>query len=142
MKIEIPSHIDATWLVVIVAAFVIAVVYLRKAMERLRKEVEGVREEIENIKSQLPGKRLYDAACDGKVAEVSNVDVVVFESSRVCSPHLTHTSTPPYPLPSSPPSPILKMAGEDPLQRMGWQRCCPQLEEYKWLDTPQYSLWL
>ena len=75
MKIEIPSHIDATWLVAVIAAFVIAFIVVRKEpqreSERLRKEMEGLKEEIEGIKSQLPGKRLYDAACDGKVAEVS-----------------------------------------------------------------------
>ena len=72
MKIEIPSHIDATWLVAVIAAFVIAfIVVPQREIERLRKEMEGLKEEIEGIKSQLPGKRLYDAACDGKVAEVS-----------------------------------------------------------------------
>ena len=75
MKIEIPSHIDATWLVAVIAALVIAFIIVRKEpqreIERLRKEIEGLKEEIEGVKSQLPGKRLYDAACDGKVAEVS-----------------------------------------------------------------------
>ena len=112
MKIEIPSHIDATWLVAVVAAFVIAFIVVRKepqreierlrkeierlkeeverlqevsqndlrnepqreityTLERLHEEMEGLKEEIEGVKSQLPGKRLYDAACDGKVAEVS-----------------------------------------------------------------------
>ena len=96
MKIEIPSHIEATWLVAIVAAFVIAVVYLRKEMERLRKEVESLREEIENTTSQLPGKRLYDAACDGKVAEVGNVHLIVFEESTQRLHSATHSPHPLY----------------------------------------------
>ena len=105
MKIEIPSHIDATWLVAVVAAFVIAFIIVRKEpqreSERLRKEMEGLREEVERLREvsqndlrkeiealrdvimgisgpnanvtppEGTGERLYDAAENGKVTEVS-----------------------------------------------------------------------
>ena len=105
MKIEIPSHIDATWLVAVVAAIVIAFIFFWKEpqneIERLRKDIEGLREEIVRLREEsqndlrkevealrdvimgVPGpkanvtppegigEQLYDAAENGKVAEVS-----------------------------------------------------------------------
>ena len=70
-------------------------------------------------KAAAGGKRLWDAASDGNVDEVS----APHSEPELSTTHSTLSTTP------ISPSPILKMAGEDPLQRMGWQHCCPQLEE-------------
>jgi ankyrin repeat protein len=108
---------------------------LEIALERNNAEVVALLEEAGASDAGV-GVRLYNAARNGKVDEVSEHECI-YISCVLYPPHsepeLSTTHSPlPSPLSTTPisPSPILKMAGEDPLQRMGWQHCCPQLEGY------------
>ena len=98
---------------------------------------------ISAVSSALfPGASVLDTCCglgytaigaaekvggNGRVVSIELDEASLEVSAPHSEPELSTTHSTLSTTPISP-SPILKMAGEDPLQRMGWQHCCHQLE--------------